>query len=464
MRILIKNGTIVTGEGSFKGSVLTEGNFISKIIKASDYKDVKAYNLVIDSLSEASSYIVEALGKIVMPGVIDTHVHFREPSLERGVGNIKSESLSAVLGGVTSFMDMPNNQPLTTSQKAIDNKISIAEKEAAANYAFYIGATENNIEELKRIDTKRVCGIKVFMGASTGGLLVEDLPALERIFSEAPILVVAHCEDNRVIKENVALAAEKYGDNYPADIHAIIRDENSCIESSKVALGLSEKYGTRFHLLHVTTFKEVELLRELKSKGVTNISAETCPHYLRFTRKDYSRYGNFIKCNPSIKDSKEALLQALREGVIDTVASDHAPHPLQNKMKKYSEAPSGMPMVEYSLQIMLQFYKMGELSIDEIVRKMCSAPARLFGVKKRGAIKEGYYADLLVINPSVSEDYATPNVLRPHSGCAWNPFSVVGDKNEFTTSIECVIINGVKTVENGALTGFVNSLPLEFER
>lgn len=438
MRKLIKNGTLVSDGKRFKGSLLIDGDFISKIIKVSDYKDVSEYNSFIDKLLEGSD-VIEAEGLCVLPGVIDAHVHFREPGASQ-VADIQSESRAAVLGGVTSFMDMPNTSPATTTMQLWEDKARRAAATSMANYSFYIGATNDNIEEIVRLPIDMVCGVKVFMGASTGNLLVSDPKALEAVFALSPILVAAHCEDNAIIAANAAYWA-RFASQLPANVHELIRSREACVKSSALALRLAEKYGATFHLLHVSTLDEVAMVKEAKSRcngatGRGRITAETAPHYLQYTSDDYARLGSAIKCNPSIKTAadRDALFEGLRDGTIDSIASDHAPHPLIEKQKPYLEAPSGIASVGESLGVMLAFCDEGKLSVETVVEKMCHAPARIFGVFKRGFLREGYYADIVVTS----------------RGGAALP--------------EAVFVNGALVASKGRLTGLRRPMQLTFNR
>ncbi|MBR3303658.1 MAG: dihydroorotase [Bacteroidales bacterium] len=480
MQTLIKNGTIVNEGSVARGSVLIDDVRICKIIREKDFRRYEDYLLCLDKLA-AYSKVIDATGMMVMPGVIDTHVHFREPG--NGVaGTIESESKAALLGGVTSYMDMPNNSPSITTLELLEQKFQRAAESSYANYSFYLGASTNNLGEIEKAEPKRVCGVKVFMGASTGNLLVDSDNALQEIFRSSRLLIAAHCEDNDEIAANFKLYAANYRDNIPVAAHPLIRSAKACYKSSCKAIEMAVKYGARFHLLHVSTAKELELLATLydyKAPFVSNseeykITAETAPHYLWFNSTDYEKYGNLIKCNPAIKSAEDmaALRKALKDGVLQTVATDHAPHPLQAKMKPFKEAPGGIPLVQYSLVMMLELVEQGVFSLEEVVGKMCHNPALCFRIKDRGFLREGYFADITIFKP-LGEDSLAEQQPKPASLCGWSPFtergvyynSDSGEKHSltgFSNRVEYVFVNGTMVVEGASLTGERRALELEF--
>lgn len=452
--ILLKNGTIINEDISFKGSILINGEIIQKIISYSPEK----INLstISDSNSDfAAATIIDCEGLLIFPGLIDDQVHFREPGSTHK-GCIESESKAAVLGGVTSFMDMPNNNPPITSNLLLENKYRIAQEKSFANYTFYIGADNSNIDELSKVDRKNVCGIKVFMGSSTGNMLVDNIDSLNKIFSINNFTIATHCEEEKIIKVNLESAKIKYGDQIPFASHSTIRSREACIASTKKAIDLAIKHNTKLHILHISTKEEVELIREAKKMN-PNISAETCVHYLFLNSGDYEIFGGKIKCNPSIKDESDrlAIINGVLEGVIEVIATDHAPHTIEEKSGNYLSCPSGLPLVQHSLQIMMELCKDGFFTYEELVRKMCHAPAKVFGIEQRGYIKEGYYADITVIDPLRADVLTTK---KPSYLCGWSPF----ENLVFSSSVLHTFVNGVQVVENGKLTGRKNSKRLKF--
>lgn len=453
MVTLIKNGTIVNEGLSFAGSLLIEGNRISKIIRESDFDTPDKYREAVESIEAEKS--VDATGMHVMPGVIDDQVHFREPGNTQKA-TIASESAAAVLGGVTSFMDMPNNNPPTTTNEALEGKFAIAAKESMANYSFYLGATNENLEEIKGVDTKKVCGIKVFMGSSTGNMLVNNPETLEKIFRESPTLIATHCEEEDIIKANMAAFTEKYGEDIPFGMHYKIRSREACIECTRRALDLAVRNRSRLHILHISTADEIEMIRAARKLNPM-IEGEVCVHYMWFNCNDYASYGSKMKCNPAIKtpEDMEAIRKAVKEGIIKVVATDHAPHLAQEKQNNYTKAPSGLPLVQHSLQLMLELGRKGIFSVEDIVARMSHGPAECFGIKERGFIREGYFADLAIINLNLPDNYSTSH---PAYKCAWSPFEGM----TFGSSIVHTFTNGVQVVANGTLTGERCAMALEF--
>lgn len=454
MVTLIKNGTIVNEGLSFAGSLLIEGNRISKIIRESDFDTPDKYREAVESIDAEKS--VDATGMHVMPGVIDDQVHFREPGNTQKA-TIASESAAAVLGGVTSFMDMPNNNPPTTTNEALEGKFAIAAKESMANYSFYLGATNENLEEIKGVDTKKVCGIKVFMGSSTGNMLVNNPETLEKIFRESPTLIATHCEEEDIIKANMATCTEQYGEEIPFEMHYRIRSREACIECTRRALDLAVRNRSRLHILHISTADEIEMIREARKLNPM-IEGEVCVHYMWFNCNDYATYGSRVKCNPAIKtpEDMEAIRRAVKEGIIRVVATDHAPHLRQEKQNNYTKAPSGLPLIQHSLQLMLELSRKGIFTVEDVVARMSHGPADCFGIKERGYIREGYYADITIADLNLPDSNTTSH---PAYKCGWSPFEGM----TFSSTIVHTFTNGVHAVENSALTGERCAMALEFE-
>lgn len=455
MLTLVKNGIIVNQGLSFKGSLLINGEKIEKIIKADSFATEQEYEAYINRTG--CDAVTDATGLHILPGVIDDQVHFREPG-NTHKATMASESAAAVLGGVTSFMDMPNNNPPAASLEALEEKFSIAAKDSYANYSFYLGATNENIDQIKNIDKERICGVKVFMGSSTGNMLVNDGLMLNRIFSESPVLIATHCEQEETIKANMAEYTEKYGAEIPFEMHYKIRSKEACIECTKRALELAVKHGTKLHILHISTAEEIELIKEAREKN-PQIFGEVCVHYMWFNCNDYKEYGSKIKCNPAIKteDDMLAIRKAVKEGTISVVATDHAPHLKEEKQNNYTQAPSGIPLVQHSLQLMLELSKKGVFTVEDVVARMSHGPAECFQVKQRGFIKEGYYADLAIVNLNLPDSKTTS---FPAYKCGWSPF----EGKEFSSSIIHTFVNGTQVVANGELTGNKNAKELAFER
>lgn len=440
---LIKNAKIVNEGKTIEADVRITGQRISQI----------------DSNISASheDEVVEAEGKYLLPGMIDDQVHFREPGLTHK-GTIASESRAAVAGGITSFMEMPNVKPSTTSIEMLEKKLDIGANSALANYSFYLGATEANLDQIKRLNPSKHCGVKVFMGASTGDLLVEHPQALDDIFRESPTLIVTHCESTPQINENLE-RIQNQGRTPTIEDHPIIRDTEACYASSSYAVNLAKKYGSQLHVLHITTEKELSLFErgDIKNKRIT---AEACVHHLWFCDQDYPRLGNFIKCNPAIKaaSDRDAIIQALHTGQIDIIATDHAPHTLEEKQVDYNQAPAGLPLVQHALLSLFDHVKHQRLSVEQVVTKTAHNPATLYGVNERGYIREGYYADLVLVDTQ-----QTTKVSHSNSRylCGWTPFH----GHEFSASIQSTWVNG-QQVFNGQEIIEHNSpaMQLEFNR
>jgi len=442
---LITNATIINEGSQKKGSVYIVDGIIDKIIYSGG------------ALPDADNTI-DATGKILIPGVIDDQVHFRDPGLTYK-GDIHSESRAAVAGGVTSFMEMPNTNPQTTTQKALEDKYSMAAEKSFANYSFYMGATNDNIDELVKTDPQRVCGIKVFMGSSTGNMLVDNDEALIRIFTEAPTLVATHCEDEATIRKDTEFYKNKFGNDIAFKYHPLMRSAEACYLSSSRAVELATKHGTQLHILHLSTEKELSLFdgtTPLKDKKIT---AEVCVHHLWFTDEDYDKYGSRIKWNPAIKarSDRDALRDALNSNKLDILATDHAPHTIDEKNNKYFSAPSGGPLVQHSLVAMLEMVSKGIFTYEKVVDKMCHAPATLFRVHKRGYIREGYFADLTIVDPTSSWKVSKENILYK---CGWSPF----EETPFSHKITHTIINGTVVYDNGTVNNSFRGERLTFDR
>ena len=443
-KILIKHALIVNEGRSFKGNVLIDGAFISRISQA-------------DIPSDKDTSIINGENMYLLPGVIDDQVHFREPGLTQK-GDISTESRAAVAGGVTSYMEMPNTHPETVTIHTLDEKFEIAAKRSAANYSFYLGATNDNIAEIHKVDPLKTCGIKIFMGSSTGNMLVDNPVSLEKIFAESPILIATHCEDETTIRNNIALCKHKYGEDIPTSYHPLIRSEEACYLSSSKAVDLANKHNSRLHVLHLSTARELSLFSKgpLEQKKIT---AEVCIHHLWFNDTYYESRDTLIKWNPAIKTERDrlALIEAVLDDRIDVIATDHAPHTLIEKANKYFQAPSGGPMVQHSLLAMLEFVKRGVWSIETVVKKMCHAPADLFHIDRRGYIREGYYADLVLVNPEKHFEVSISNILYK---CHWSPL----EGEIMHHKIDTTFVNGNIVYQHGEVRDGIHSMELRFKR
>lgn len=445
--ILIHKATIINEGASYTGSLLLEGERIARIFKEE----------VPENILNACKEVIDARGLYLIPGVIDDQVHFRDPGLTHK-GDLYTESRAAVAGGVTSYMEMPNTNPQTVSMEEIDRKLESAAAKSAANFSFYLGATNNNIAELRKVDPKRVCGVKVFMGASTGNMLVDNENTLRSIFAEVDILIATHCEKEEVIRANMESYRKKLGEELPIDLHPLIRSAEACYRSSAQAVELADKYGTRLHVLHLSTAWEMALLSAapLEDKRIT---AEVCVHHLWFTDRDYDRLGARIKWNPAVKseEDREALREALTKGKLDVVATDHAPHLLSEKEGGAAKAASGGPLVQHSLQAMLQMADNGILTREQVVEKMCHAPARLYRVRERGFIREGYFADLVLVDPLKSYTVTSRNILYK---CGWSPF----EGETFNASVVKTFVNGRLLWDGEKVSDGIFGASLAFDR
>lgn len=401
--------------------------------------------------------LVDARGRWLLPGMIDDQVHFREPGLTHK-GDIGSESRAAVAGGITSFMEMPNTRPPALSIESLESKFAIAAQTSAGNYSFYLGASNDNLDEIHRFDPSRACGIKIFMGASTGNMLVDNPSTLDAIFRDAPGLIVTHCEDTATIDANLLLFKQEFGDTLGAIHHPLIRSREACIKSTRLALELAHRHGTRLHVLHISTAEEAELFQPGPIEG-KQITAETCVHYLHFDADAYPRLGNFIKCNPAIKQAadRRALIAALREGRLDILATDHAPHTLQEKSLPYIDAPSGLPLVQHALQCALERVFDEQITLECLVERCAHGPARLFRVQDRGFLREGYWADLVLVDPARPQAITRAGVL---ARCGWSPF----EGETFRATIASSFVNGVRAWHDGAFDQVESGMRLSFDR
>jgi len=444
--ILIHKATIINEGCSFTGSVLIENNIISEI-----FKDENVPEYILNKAT-----VVDANGLWLLPGVIDDQVHFREPGLTHK-GDIASESRAAIAGGMTSFMEMPNTKPPTTTIELLEQKFEIAANTSFANYSFYLGATNENIEELKKADPKLIPGVKVFMGSSTGNMLVDDKKVLQAIFAEVDMLIATHCEKEEIIRENVAKYRAEFGDDVPIQYHPLIRSAEACYRSSVEAVELADKYQSRLHILHLSTEKETGLF-DIKPLAEKKITGEVCVHHLWFSDEDYAKYGTRMKWNPAVKtrQDRDALMQGILNGKLDVIATDHAPHLSEEKQGGALNAASGGPLVQHSLQMMLELAKKGKITKEMVVTKMCHAPAVLFNIYNRGYIRKGYFADLVLVNPNKPYTITQDNILYK---CKWSPL----EGETFSTSIEKTFLNGKIAFEKGMVNN-VRGEMLRFER
>ena len=444
----IHNAIIVNEGKQFPGSlIITDGRI----------RDILEGPVTVPSALPAGTIEIDAGGQLLMPGVIDDQVHFRDPGLTEK-GDLYTESRAAIAGGVTSFMDMPNTLPKATSLEILEEKFSLAAEKSLANYSFFLGATNDNLGEIKKADPSRICGLKVFTGASTGNMLVSDPAALEAIFRESPLLIAVHSEDEAIIQANLKTYRERYGDDIPVEAHPLIRSEEACYKSSELLVNLARKHrGSRLHILHLSTARELELFDNtipLRSKRITG---EVCIHHLWFDDRDYADLGSRIKWNPAIKTEKDklALMEALINNKIDIVATDHAPHLLEEKNNRYTSCPSGGPLVQHSLVAMLAFYHTGKLSLEMIVDKMCHSPAVLYRLKDRGFIRKGYFADLVLVEPDAPWTVSSENILYK---CGWSPFEGV----TFRSRVNMTWVNGRLVFDHGKFDETIKGRRLEF--
>ena len=444
MKTLIKNAQIVNENQIFKGDLLIENDLILKI--GNDISEENAHR------------VIDADGKYLLPGVIDDQVHFREPGLTHK-GDIESESRAAIAGGVTSFIEQPNTVPNAVTQQLLEEKYKIAAEKSLANYSFMMGGTNDNLEEVLQTNPRNVAGIKLFLGSSTGNMLVDNPETLENIFSKTKMLIAVHCEDEATIRANTEKYRKEFGDDIPMKFHHLIRSEEACYISSSKAVELAEKTGARLHVFHVSTAKETELFRNdipLKDKKIT---AEVCVHHLTFTDVDYETKGTLIKWNPAVKTQKDkdGLWKALLDDRIDVIATDHAPHTWEEKQNVYTKAPSGGPLVQHSLVLMIENFKNGKITLEKIVEKMCHNPAILFQIEKRGFIREGYKADVVLVDLNDNSTVTKENILYK---CGWSPF----EGSVFHSKITHTFVNGNLVYENGKVAHEKFGERLLFER
>ncbi|MAU15249.1 MAG: dihydroorotase [Muricauda sp.] len=442
-KTLLKNATIVNENSIFESDVLLEGDFISRIDT---------------NISDGNAKTIDLEGNLLLPGIIDDQVHFREPGLTHK-GTIATESRAAIAGGVTTFMEQPNTNPQTTTIKKLEDKFAIAARDSYANYSFLFGGTNDNLEELKRLDKNACSGVKLFLGSSTGNMLVDDEEVLEKIFRNTEMVISAHCEDEGTIRTNLAKYKEMYGDDIPIEMHPIIRSAEACYLSSSKAIALAKKTGARLHVFHVSTGIETDLFTNEILLEEKMITAEVCIHHLWFSDEDYAKKGTLIKWNPAVKtkNDREKLWEALLDDRIDVVATDHAPHTLEEKNNPYTKAPSGGPLVQHALLAMLQKEKEGVITLEKMVEKMCHNPAKLFDLDRRGFIREGYYADLVQVNRNSKNEVKKANIFYK---CGWSPFEGV----TFESEIKRTFVNGHLAYENGKFSPVQNAKRLTFNR
>ncbi len=441
--ILIKHANIINEGTSTPGDVLIRHGRIDRIDT---------------SISADADLVIDAAGKALLPGMIDCHVHFREPGLTHK-GDMATESAAAVAGGVTSVMEMPNTTPPAVTNERLEEKFAIAAEKMRTNYSFYLGASLNNLDEIKAIDPRNVCGVKVYMGSSTGDMLIDRLQTLENLFRECPINLTAHCEDSRIISQNEKAFREKYDEDIPFSAHPLIRSVEACYESSKMAIELARKYETRFHILHISTAAELELFNSsvvhvgtaretemfIEPQG-KNITGEACVHHLFFDDSAYNKLGALVKCNPAIKTAadRDALLKALVSDRLDTIGTDHAPHTFEEKQRPYSQAPSGIPVIQSALPSVLEHFHNDILSLETIAEKTAHNPARIFNVSERGFIREGYWADIVLVDLNRPHTVTKENILYK---CGWSPFEGIA----FRSSVDTTIVSGQIAWQNGQI-------------
>ncbi len=439
---LIKGGQIINEGKIYAADILVKQGRIERIDSA---------------IQHPSAIEIDATGKFIMPGIIDDQVHFREPGLTHKA-TIGSEAKAAVAGGTTSFMEMPNTKPAALTQKLLQDKYDIAANSSYANYSFFMGASNENIEDVLQTDASKVCGVKVFMGSSTGNMLVDNETTLRNLFSKVPMLIAAHCEDEQTVRNNTALYKERFGENIPMSCHPEIRNVEACYKSSSLGVELAKEYGTRFHILHISTADELALFENETPLAEKKITNEVCVHHLHFSKDDYAEKGSLIKCNPAIKEAhhKEALLKALLDDTLDIIATDHAPHTWEEKSNSYLKAPSGLPLVQHSLNIMLEFYHEGKISLEKIVEKMCHAPAICFKVEERGFLREGYFADIAILDLNENWTISKENILYK---CGWSP---IEGKN-LSGKVSHTFVSGFLAYENGKFSAFNAGQRLTFK-
>jgi len=443
--VLIKNAKIINEGEIFEGDIFIEGEYIKEISNSI-------------SIKSADQFVIDVEGNYVLPGVIDDQVHFREPGLTHKA-TIESESRAAIAGGITSFIEMPNTNPQTTTIEKLEEKFDIASKTSFANYSFMFGGTNDNLDEILKVDSKTVAGLKLFLGSSTGNMLVDDPKVLEKIFSSTDMLISVHCEDEATIKANLKEYTDKFGEDIPINYHPIIRSEEACYLSSSRAIELAKKTGARLHVFHISTGKETKLFSNKHPLKDKKITSEVCIHHLWFSDEDYEKKGTLIKWNPAIKTVKDRdeLWKALLDNRIDVIATDHAPHTLEEKKNVYTKAPSGGPLVQHALVAIFEAHHRGKISVEKIVEKMCHNPAILFQIEKRGFIKKGYFADLVIVNPNNPWSVNKDNLLYK---CGWSPF----DGTTFKSRITHTFVNGALVYNNFKIMNIKVGKRLTFNR
>ena len=440
---LIKNAQIINEGKIFNADVLIKENIITKIAPQIDV---------------AANTEINAEGKYLIPGIIDDQVHFREPGYTHKA-EIYTEAKAAIAGGVTSFMDMPNTKPPALTQELLEQKYQLGAAKSLANYSFFMGTSNDNYEEVMKTNPKTVAAVKIFMGSSTGNMLVDNESTLEKIFANSPMLIATHCEDEQTILDNLEIYKKKYGEDIPFSAHPEIRSVEACYKSSAMAVALAKKHNTRLHIFHLSTDKELDLFTNSIPLSEKRITSEVCVHHLWFDKKDYATLGAKIKCNPAIKEAqhKKALFEALLDDRLDIIATDHAPHTIEEKANTYLKAPSGLPLVQHSLNLMLSFYQEGKISLEKIIEKMCHAPAECFKISKRGYIREGYYADLALLDLNEMWKVSANNVLYK---CAWSPLEGMDFKGKITHTW----VNGHLAYQNGQFDESKKGERILFER
>lgn len=442
-RIILKNAKVVNENRTFETDVLLEGDYIARMDA---------------DISDANASVVDLNGDLLLPGIIDDQVHFREPGLTHK-GTIATESRAAIAGGITTFMEQPNTNPQTTTLQKLEEKFSIASKDAFANYSFLFGGTNDNLEELKRLDINACSGVKLFLGSSTGNMLVDDESVLEKIFSNTEMVISAHCEDEGTIRANMAKYQEMYGDDIPVEMHPIIRSAEACYLSSSKAIALAKRTGARLHVFHISTDIETDLFTNEIPLEKKKITSEVCIHHLWFSDEDYAKKGTLIKWNPAVKtkEDRDKLWDALLDDRIDVVATDHAPHTLEEKNNPYTKAPSGGPLVQHALLAMLEKEQEGKISLEKMVEKMCHNPAKLFDIDRRGFVREGYYADLVQVTRNSKNEVKKDNIFYK---CGWSPF----EGTTFDSKVARTFVNGHLAYENGRFSEKRNAKRLTFNR
>lgn len=442
--VLIKNAQIINEGKIVESDILIKNQYIEKIAPSIS--------------ADGGDKIIDAHGNYLLPGLIDDQVHFREPGLTHKA-KIYTEAKAAVAGGVTSFMEMPNTVPNALTQELLEDKYAIGAKDSLANYSFFMGASNDNLEEVLKTDPKNVCGIKIFMGSSTGNMLVDNDTALEGLFSKVKMLIATHCEDEATIRANTAKYKEQFGEDVPMEYHPIIRSEEACYLSSSRAVALAKKHNTKLHILHISTAKELELFDNSIPLAEKRITSEACLHHLWFNDEDYKEKGSLIKWNPAVKtaNDQKSILQGLLDDKIDVLATDHAPHTNEEKNNNYFNAPSGGPLIQHNLVALLEMYHQGKISLEKIVEKACHNPAILFEIDKRGYIKEGYFADLVLVDLNKPWTVDKSNILAQ---CKWSPF----EGTRFTSSVTHTIVSGHLVYDNGNFNEEKRGMRLTFNR